>query len=250
MHIRIYPSIFIAGEISGTRIYLFTEDAKLGTFDKLPSRKGPCQTKYILRGRRQSHVGVGRRTGVLTLRRYPRSLRKDSRGIRKLTIHIQVTKRCHYGRQPYNAPITVSVKLMIFPVNFGDKLVRNSARRISARIRQNNVFRNAAASSLLRVVRFVTRKIESRAFDKMLASIKVMKTLEFVIKEIVKRYVTKNKSEFTLTLCIHDIFNIPQWRNIVWGGGGGIQKAPRFQKHESRAHVCAWKTLKYRSAVP
>lgn len=179
---------------------MFTEDAKLGIFDKLPKRKGPCQSEFILRGRRQSHVGVGRRTGILTLRKNPRSLRKDARGIRKLTIHILLTKRCFHGRQPYSAPRTVSVKLIIFPSLFGDRLLRHSSvRRISARIQHSNVFRNARPSSLLRVVRFVTRKIESKAVDKMLASIKVSKILEFVVNEIVKRYVTSSKSKFKLT---------------------------------------------------
>ena len=187
---------------------MFTEDAKLGIFDKLPKCQELCQSEFILRGRRQSHVGVGRRTGVLTLRKNLRSLRKDSRGIRKLTMHILLKKRC-YGREPKSAlrSRTVNVELIIFPSFFGDRLLRHpSVRRVSASIQHSNVFRNARPSSLLRVVRFVTRKIERKGVDKMLASIKVSKILEFVINEIVKRHVPNSKSELMLTRYIQECF--------------------------------------------
>lgn len=156
-------------------------------------RKGRCRNEFFPRGYLQRYVDVGRTTGILTLTRHLRSLRTDAHGIRKFATNILVVNKCSvYKSSPQVKYRTkISVKLIIFPVNFGDRLLeRYSNGRISFKFRQSNAFQGTSgSSSLLRFVRLVTPKIERKAFDQMISSIKVKKTLEVVINEIVTKYV-------------------------------------------------------------
>ena len=170
--------------------YLFTEDAKLGKFDELPIEwRRRCQNEFFPRGYEQGYVDVGRRTGSLELTRSLSSLPKDANGIRKYTIHIVVVTRCFgFIPEPPSAASykTIGVNLIVFPVNFGDRLLsRYSAARISSIVRQS---RTRSYSSYMH--RAGRQRTQRKAFNEMMASIKVKKALGFVIDEILRKYVT------------------------------------------------------------
>jgi hypothetical protein len=194
------PFCFIAGGNGVWYTYLFTEDAKPGKFATLPlDNRKRCHDEFFPRGHGDGYVNVGRRTGILELKGSLGSLRRDGKGIRRYTLHIFVTNKCYplnfYRSHPHT---TITINLIVFPVNFGDQvLLRIPAKRISSRVRQSNTFqRSGTSSNLHRVIRLVSEKVEPRAFNEMMASIKVKKTLEFVINEILRRHVPHSGGKF------------------------------------------------------
>lgn len=190
----------IVGKKSVGYTYLLTEDVRLEKFGNLPlERQGRCRNVFVTGRYSGGFVRVGRWTGNLVLTKSIRGLRKDTHGIRRVTIKILVLNRCFWRRGPYRVSSRIrfrkmkSLNLIIFPVNFGDRfLKRYSPGRISSKVHESNTFRDTSgSSSLLRILRVVSQKLEREAFDQMMSSIKVEKTLEFVINEILTKYVPK-----------------------------------------------------------
>ena len=170
----------------------------------MPKQDG-CEHEFHISGYvGYGYVAVGQRNGILELKRYLSSLPTDRNGVGRLTVNVLAINKCFWPEERFTtglqmeSRVKIIIKFIVFPIKFGDRLLlRYASGRIPFRIRQSNIFQGKSGpSSLHRMVRGVSKKIESKAFNQMIASIRVQKTLEFVINEILRIYVTRSESMY------------------------------------------------------
>lgn len=144
----------------------------------------------------QPFLTVGHRTGILRLRRRLTFLHKDRDGIRRLTCKIIIRPLYWsvYGPYRHTNSFTIKVELIIFPLKFGDTVLRRFARRLrSGIVQRSNTFARSGTTSgsLLRILRLMSQKMEPKASNEAFASIKAEKAIELATNEIIRQHVSK-----------------------------------------------------------
>ena len=172
--------------------FLMTEDVSPGVLGRIKSSSS-CEntfsTQFGFHGQR--YIYVGHKTGIIKLQSSVLKLKKQDNGVRKHVESVKIISRCGYRR----ISTTVSIKLLVFPLNFGDSFLESYLGKLEFMATENKKFYfvHGMASSLHRVMRMVEKKKNAKAFNEMMASAKVDAALEEAINKIVEAYIPKGQ---------------------------------------------------------
>ena len=190
--------------IGGNYAFLVTEDVSPRVLGRINgSSSSSCKNRIFLTndvnsGRR--YINVDRRTGIVKLQSSVLKLKKQYDGIRKHVESVKIVSRCGYKRISTN----VSIKLLVFPLNFGDSFLEPYLSDLNFMATENKQFDifHGMASSLHRVMRMVEKKKNAKAFNEMMASAKVDVALEDAIKELVETFIPKDQGCYFLLVFV------------------------------------------------
>ena len=191
---QLYKYFYILGTEASSYTYVLTEDAELEPFGKVEGRE--ASQRYVFRlYNEQPYVDVEENTGILRLIRQLKSLQRDRNGIRRLTVKLTAEK---IHRSFSNFPLhrhagsIIQVRLVIFPVNFGDDILLKYSQRLRNLIKRSKVFAGRPTSySLHRFLRMMGTKVESKASNEAYSAVKAKKGIELAIKEIMRKFIPR-----------------------------------------------------------
>ena len=171
-----------------------TEDASLGTFERIKPPENNCKTTFqcVSSWGTSRYIDVDLKNGTLTLKRKPSLLPKQSSGIRKLVppTKIKIRSRCRYR------PLYVTVNLLVFPSKFGDRfLTKYNSMRMNKLVKEDTLELDAKqrSSQLHRMMRMVSKDRNPVAYEEMMEAVKVKTVLEMAVNRIVKEYIRKDQ---------------------------------------------------------
>ena len=181
---------FVIGE---NYAFLVTEDVSPGVLGRIKG-SSLCEnrlfsTNDVYSGQR--YINVEDTTGIVRLQSSVLKLKKQYDGTRKHVESVKIVSRCGSNQ----ISTIVSIKLLVFPLNFGDSFLMPYLDKLDFMATENKQFDvvHGMARSLHKLMRMVEKKKNAKAFNKMMVSAKVDVALQEAIKELVETFIPKGQ---------------------------------------------------------